>query len=96
MATIQVPSVGRCVAYYAYGTPGGEFPAGVARAAVVTEVDDPGNPESSIGICVLNPTGLFFNRGIAKAVYAGQPGCWDWPVYAPPVDVPEEEGQQHG
>jgi hypothetical protein len=84
------------IAYYAYGTPGGEFPAGVARAAVITEVDEPGNPASSIGIAVLNPTGLFFNRGIKKVTYPSQPGCWDWPVYVPPVEMPEEEKATHG
>ena len=84
MTEQQQPSVGRVVHYVAYylGTPGGEFPAGVCRAAVITEVyegtpSDPGHPDQ-IGICVMNPTGLFFNRHIpyneAKA-----PGSWHWP-----------------
>jgi hypothetical protein len=63
------PSVGRTVHYVAYGTPGGEFPAGVCRAAIVTEVGvgvpvqgtEP-DPDERIGVCVLNPTGQFFNR----------------------------------
>lgn len=42
----SVPSVGRMVHYRAYGTPGGEFPAGICRAAVITEVDRPGDPQS--------------------------------------------------
>lgn len=51
----------------AYGTPGGEF--GVCRAAVITEVGIPlggetADPAGRVGICVMNPTGLFFNRGI--------------------------------
>ena len=29
----QTPSIGRVVHYVAYGTPGGEFPAGAHRAA---------------------------------------------------------------
>jgi len=70
---------GRIVYYVAYGTPGGEFPAGVERAAVVTEVpgaiDQNGNP--LIGLCVLNPTGLFFNRGV-RYDEAGAPGTWHW------------------
>ena len=65
---------GRMVYYVAYGTPGGEYPAGVDRAAIVTEVQADG---STIGCCVVNPTGLFFNRNIpydeAKA-----PGTWHW------------------
>lgn len=77
----QKPSVGRVVHYVAYGTPGGEFPAGVCRCALVTEVDkiSPVRPPSdAVGLCVLNPTGIFFNRGIpydeGKA-----PGSWHWP-----------------
>jgi len=89
MTEQQQPSVGRVVHYVAYylGTPGGEFPAGVCRAAVITEVEDPaytGRDSSGlsyrgrVSVCVMNPTGLFFNRGIpydeAKA-----PGSWHWP-----------------
>ena len=79
------PSVGRIVHYVAYGTPGGEFPAGVCRAATVTEVVYSGSSiggvvesRETVGICVMNPTGLYFNRGIpfdeGKA-----PGSWHWP-----------------
>ena len=77
-----VPSVGRMVHYKAYGTPGGEFPAGVCRAAVITEVSDPGDPESAIGLCVLNPTGQFFNRDVP---FGDAPGQWHWPEFVPPV-----------
>lgn len=78
------PSVGRIVHYVAYGTPGGEFPAGICRAAIITEVDnrpalgehDP--PGTFVGLCVLNPTGQFFNRAVpydeGKAA-----GTWHWP-----------------
>ncbi len=82
----QIPSIGRVVHYYAYGTPGGEFPAGEPRAAVVTEVNEPRNPTSAIGLAVLNPQGMFFNRNILKASYPSQPGCWDWPAYVPPLE----------
>ena len=77
------PSVGRIVHYVAYGTPGGEFPAGVCRAAVITEVDDDG----VVGLCVTNPTGLFFNRGVRYdfpnpgelPMRNVEPGTWHWP-----------------
>ena len=82
----QVPSIGRVVHYYAYGTPGGEFPVGEPRAAIVTEVNMPRNPASPIGLAVLNPQGMFFNRNIRKASYPQQPGCWDWPAYVPPLE----------
>lgn len=71
------PSVGRAVHYVAYGTPGGEFPSGVCRAATVTEVD-PDGAKDDVGVCVMNPTGLFFNRGI-KHDESRTPGTWHWP-----------------
>jgi hypothetical protein len=37
-STSRTPKVGDDIIYYAYGTPGGEFPVGVPRAAKVTEV----------------------------------------------------------
>lgn len=62
--------------YVAYGTPGGEFPAGVCRAAVITAVDEVN--DSIVSLCVMNPTGLFFNQSVP---YSGdnQPGTWHWP-----------------
>jgi hypothetical protein len=71
------PSVGRIVHYVAYGTPGGEFPAGVCRAAVVTEVHKDGE---SVGICVLNPSGLFFKTPIRHDENKGV-GTWHWPEH---------------
>ena len=93
------PSVGRIVHYVAYGTPGGEFPAGICRAAIITEVYlGPGAqlPPTgtvlqleadgtcmTVGLCVLNPTGPFFNRGVPydDGVMTGthKPGTWHWP-----------------
>lgn len=78
------PSVGRVVHYVAYGTPGGEFPAGVCRAAIVTEVGKSEEIESGVwsvpgvGLCVLNPTGQFFNRGVPYSAEP-KPGTWHWP-----------------
>lgn len=51
------PSVGRIVHYVSYGTPGGEYPS-LCRAATVTEID--GTDPTRVGLCVQNPTGLFF------------------------------------
>ena len=78
----QVPSVGRTVHYKAYGTPGGEFPAGVCRAAVITEVYYPSDPTSPVGLCVLNPNGQYFSRDVP---YGDAPGQWHWPEYVPPI-----------
>lgn len=75
-------AVGRLVHYVAYGTPGGEFPAEVCRAAVITEIDDMElwNTSESypVGLCVMNPTGLFFNRHVTYSENK-TPGTWHWP-----------------
>lgn len=88
------PSVGRTVHYVSYGTPGGEY-GKECRAAIITEVDDdpPAGAQEEIGLCVLNPTGQFFNRGIKhdegtlqRLSINGEPptlpypgGTWHWP-----------------
>lgn len=99
----MTPSVGRIVHYVSHGTPpradGSQAYASQCRAAVITEVDDmepvPAHGVPSVGLCVLNPTGQFFNQGVpfgdARGVlYEGdagsgpQParragGTWHWP-----------------
>lgn len=94
----MTPSVGRIVHYVSYGTPGGEYRS-ECRAAIVTAVDDyqdSGASDVHIGhvdLCVLNPTGMFFNRQvmqhngdvghdhagaeIPQRSYPG--GTWHWP-----------------
>ena len=103
------PTVGRIVHYVSYGTPGGEY-GSECRAAVVTGLGEPlkypvhGDGIDDLGpdgaqladLCVLNPTGLFFNQGvpqdeggtghdhtgaeIAAKSYHG--GTWHWPERA--------------
>lgn len=72
----QTPSIGRIVHYVAYGTPGGEYPVGAHRAAIVTAVYD--NPET-VDLCILNPTGLFFTQQLGQDETATRPGTWHWP-----------------
>lgn len=66
------PSVGRIVHYVSYGTPGGEY-GRECRAAIVTEVGETWVPDGEpkpagtpVGLAVLNPTGVFFDRGVAQ------------------------------
>lgn len=75
------PTVGRIVHYQSYGTPGGEY-LPEPRAAIITEVYDgtEDNPRGRpyVGLCVLNPTGQFFNRSVPYAEKP-TPGHWNWP-----------------
>lgn len=68
----MTPSIGRIVHYHSYGTPGGEY-LPEPRAAIITSVS-----KSHVGLCVLNPTGMFF---IQLVPFAEQPtpGHWNWP-----------------
>jgi hypothetical protein len=82
------PSVGRIVHYVSHGTPprpdGSQAFASECRAAIVAEVTD----EHTVGLCVLNPTGQFFSRGVVfdddddPAQRAG--GSWHWPERTEP------------
>lgn len=67
------PTIGRMVHYQSYGTPGGEY-LPEPRAAVITQTFLDGY----VSLCVLNPTGLFFNEGVPYSV-TPKPGCWNWP-----------------
>lgn len=76
------PTVGRIVHYVAYGTPGGEFPAGAHRAAIITDVTsavDESTGDAVVSLCVLNPTGMYFNVGIYPDQSGAKPGTWHWP-----------------
>lgn len=81
---MQTPSVGRIVHYVSYGTPGGEYPS-VCRAAIITEVDDYQDSGDSgvhighVGLCVLNPTGFFFNQPVMQDEDEKRCGTWHWP-----------------
>lgn len=72
--SVQMPSVGRIVHYVSYGTPGGEY-GKECRAAVVTEVDT----STTVGLAILNPTGMFFNRTVTFHSGKGQPARLDCP-----------------
>lgn len=75
------PTVGRVVHYVSYGTPGGEY-ISECRAAIITEVSKNINhPEHGmpyVGLCVLNPTGMFFNQDVYYSEN-NQGGTWHWP-----------------
>lgn len=64
---MTVPTIGGNAHYVAFGTPKEEFPANVCRAAVITEFlpySFNGETNYTVGVAVLNPTGMYFNRGL--------------------------------
>jgi hypothetical protein len=89
VTNVQKPSVGRQVHYVPHGTPVREdgtqaYPSGACRTAVITEVPDNPAPgaEGYAGLCVTNPTGLFFHplsEGGVAYDEAHAPGTWHWP-----------------
>jgi hypothetical protein len=89
------PSIGRIVHYVSYGTPGGEY-GKECRAAIVTQVVgpalDPATLQESadsyvVGLCVLNPTGQFFNPSVVQMENPSHDGgTWHWPEREPSED----------
>ncbi len=79
------PSVGQIVHYTSYGTPGGEYKS-ECRAAIVTETSRHAELPDVISLCVLNPEGIFLNRGVpfGNGDVPGSltPGTWHWPERA--------------
>ncbi len=75
----QQPSLGRIVLYQRHGSPNGEH-ASEPSPAVVTKVFPPfdGEPGQRVGLCVINPTGIYF-QDVVLYDPAGGPGTWRWP-----------------
>lgn len=70
----HTPSIGRTVHYVSHGSKNGWYES-AHRAAIVTEVYP--DTDGLIGICVLNPTGIFFCE--AEYDESCGPGTWHWP-----------------
>lgn len=79
---MQTPSVGRVVHYQAHGSPNGEHKS-LPRAAIITETVAE-NPDletlgpMTVSVCVLNPTGQYFNR-LTPFSETPKSGHWNWP-----------------
>lgn len=66
------PTVGRIVHYQSHGSPNGQH-LSEPRAAVITAVH-----EDTVDLCVLNPTGMYFDQGTKFSV-SPLAGHWNWP-----------------
>lgn len=87
---IQKPTIGRVVLYQSYGTPNNEFESR-PRLAHITDVN-PDNP-LKVDICVINPSGFFFNRDVNYGTRAGQ---WRYPERSDElIDTPEDKEQEN-
>lgn len=83
------PSIGRIVLYQRHGSPNGQHKA-EPSAAVITSVYPPdfeGQEGLFVDLCVLNPTGIYFDRKTphdsldddGKSEGPWTPGHWRWP-----------------
>lgn len=88
---IQQPSIGRVVHYTSHGSADGVY-GKECRAAIITAVHDrdtvPEDGVPYVDLCVLNPTGLFFNQNCRHEELVGKiepgpagrtGGTWHWP-----------------
>ena len=73
----QQPSVGRIVHYQSHGSPNGQHKS-EPRAAIITAVGPVIDDKVTVDLCVMNPSGLFFDRG-TQFSETPEPGCWSWP-----------------
>ncbi|MFZ3595024.1 hypothetical protein [Streptomyces sp. BH104] len=86
------PAPGRVVNYVSHGTPpredGSQAHPSKTRVAIITEVhgvvepaaSDPDVQRWEVSLCVINPTGLFFDQHVVQDEN-GRPGTWHWPVW---------------
>lgn len=76
------PLVGDSVHYVSYGSADGRYES-TCRAAVVTELHLTYKDPTSRGLCVMNPTGVFFDRDCRQSEDKHTGGTWHWPCVTP-------------
>lgn len=74
----QKPSIGRIVLYQRHGSPNGQHKSEPSPAIVTAVFDGASNAEGIVDLCVINPSGIYFDRGTPYNA-DGAPGTWRWP-----------------
>jgi hypothetical protein len=77
------PTINTMVHYVSYGSRDARYKQ-ACRAAVVTEV----HSEVEVGLAVLNPTGVFFDRRVRQEEENHTGGTWHWPCIV--TEEPEQ------
>lgn len=78
------PTINDIVHYTSYGSADGRWKS-KCRAAIVTETHPDSDPPQ-VGLAVLNPTGIFFDRYVRQDDEKTG-GTWHWPcVVTDPVE----------
>lgn len=72
----RLPFIGESVHYVSRGSADGVF-VPQHRAAVITELAGDGDV-SHVSLCILNPTGLFFDAIVPHDEEQKAPGTWHW------------------
>lgn len=86
------PQIRRVVTYMTHGSKDGKYKA-IGVPAIITSVDDLGS-RKKVGLCILNPTGMFFNVDVLEDSDNYTPGTWNWDYTG---DQPEFELiREHG
>lgn len=80
----QQPAIGRIVHYVSHGTPvqadGNQVYTSQCRAAIITEISGASRESGTcVALCVLNPTGQFFDTHICQDEDTRAGGTWHWP-----------------
>lgn len=75
--------VGESAHYVSHGSPvredGTQAYESKCRAAIITEVGEQTGFGILISLCVLNPTGCFFDQGVEEDKISRQGGTWHYP-----------------
>lgn len=91
----MTPSVGRIVHYVSYGTPGGEYES-TCRAAIITEVSGQDQPSGNwrVNLFIMNPEGLFLNKGVIQREGVDEAGTWHWPERVEELTIEDLSGNR--